>query len=69
MFQELYGINNEKGEPAKKDTGDFIRLIIKDIMSEEKYVTEDGKEINEKNTNAKIATMARQWFIAECDKV
>lgn len=67
MYQELYGINNEKGEPNIKDTGDFIKLVIKDVMKEEMDVMYK-KGLTPKEVNSLISRISANWFKEQLDK-
>lgn len=67
-FQNLFGIENEKNEPNIKFMGDFIRAVINDIMKEELDILLE-KNIEPKEVNSKISTIARDWFKEELDKI
>ena len=67
-WQEMFGINNEKKEPSRKETGDFIRWVINDIVAEEiDIMVEMGLE--PKMVNSKIANVAKHWFFEQLDKI
>lgn len=67
-WQKLFGLNNEKIEPDIKFTGDFIRLVIKDIMKEELDILSE-KNLEPKQVNSFISKISSKWFREELDKI
>jgi hypothetical protein len=65
-WQNLYGLENEKSKPSTKDTGDFIRLVIKDVMEEESDVLSELGLV-QKDVNSLISKVARNWFFEQLD--
>ena len=61
MYQETFDTING-GEGDIKQTGDFIRSILKDIRKEEQEYL-DSKNISSKEINSKIADVSRRWFM------
>ncbi len=61
-WQLIFGANNEKKRPEKTDIPDFLRWVINDIMDEH---VDDYFEANiePKELNGKISTVARIWFL------
>jgi hypothetical protein len=47
-MQKVFGINNETKEPTIKDTSDFIKTVMNDIVKEElNTIAEFGLELKE----------------------
>lgn len=67
MWQEVFGIENEKMEPSTKATGDFLRLVHQDIMKEERDEL-ISRGLEPKEVNGMISKIARNWFLEEIDK-
>jgi len=66
-WQEIFGIENEKMQPTIKLMGDFLRLVIKDVMKEESDIMEENG-LNAKNVNSMISRVARGWFSSKLDE-
>jgi len=47
--------------------GDFLRLVIKDVMKEESGIMQE-EELTPKNVNSMISRVARNWFVAKLDE-
>jgi len=67
-WQTVFGLENEKLEPSIKSTGDFLRVVFKDIIKEESDIL-DQKNLIMKDVQGKIAQIARRWFIAQLDEI
>ena len=61
MWQEVFGIGNEKCTPEMKHLGQFIKLINQDVLDEE-LQTLIEKGITPKECRPKISRIARNWF-------
>jgi len=61
MWQEVFGINNEKEYPSRKRMGDFIKLVRTDIIKEEMGKIRE-QDIEQKELNKTISNIARMWF-------
>jgi len=66
--QGLQTVFNSPRDYDRKRTGDFLRWIINDIMSEELDVL-DKNGLESKDVNKYISTKAREMFFDEIDKV
>jgi hypothetical protein len=66
-WQEVFGIENEKMEPTIKAMGDFLRLVIHDVMKEESDIMEENGLIP-KDVNSMISKVARTWFTSKLDE-
>jgi len=66
-WQEVFGIENEKLEPTIKAMGDFLRLVIRDVMKEESDIMEENG-LNPKSVNSMISRIARGWFSSKLDE-
>lgn len=66
-WQELFGIENETAEPTIRMMGDFLRLVIKDVIKEESD-TMAMLGLEPKMVNSSISKVARVWFIEQLDK-
>lgn len=60
--------SNEEITPDVKMTGDFLRLVITDVMKEESDILKE-KGLEAKEVNGMISKVARQWFMEQLDKV
>lgn len=67
MFQEVFGIENEKHTPNMKHTKDFLNLLFRDILSEESDTLSEMGLIP-KDVGSKINQIARVWFQSEISK-
>lgn len=66
MYQETFDtINGGLGDI--KQTGDYLRAVIKDVMKEENQVIADAGLIL-KDINATISKKARIWFMKKLDE-
>jgi len=66
-WQEVFGIENEKMQPTIKAMGDFLRLVIKDVIKEESDIMEEN-ELIPKDVNSMISKIARIWFTSKLDE-
>jgi hypothetical protein len=64
MWDEVFGLDNEKQQPDIKFLGDFLKVLFNDIQKEESETIKD-LELNVKNINPTIAKFAKIWFINE----
>jgi len=67
MWQETFGIENEKMQPTIKEMGTFLKLVIGDVMKEEMDILAE-KGLEPKEVNSYISKISRDWFKAELDK-
>ena len=66
-WQYCFGIEEEKCAPDRKATGDFLRFMFKDI------ITEEGEELTKlglipKDVNGEIAKISRRWLFQKIDE-
>ncbi len=64
MWQNIFGIDNEKNIPNIKFTADFIRAVINDVLKEESNTMAE-KGLEPKEVNSKISKIAREWFLEQ----
>ena len=58
----------ETESPTPKKTGEFLRLVVNDVMKEEvDIISEKGLDI--KKVNKAISKVARQWFFEQLDQI
>ena len=67
MYDEVFDVvNGGKGDIKK--TGDFIRLVIKDIIKEELDIILDANLIP-KDINKQVSNISRKWFMDKLDDI
>lgn len=66
-WEELFGIDNEKQGPTVKLTGEFLRLVTKDIIKEESDIMAE-KGLEPKEIGRDISKIAKTWFMEQLDK-
>ncbi len=60
-WQECFGIADEKLDPTITSMGNFLRLVINDVLKEESDIMQ-AANLEPKECNQLISKVARQWF-------
>jgi hypothetical protein len=67
MWQNIYGIENEKSTPNVKDTGIFLKALMGDIVKEEIDVLAE-RGLEPKDIAGYVNAIGRKWFNEQLDK-
>ena len=68
IYQNVFGIGNEKMDPSMTEAGKFLKLLFTDILSEESELMSD-MGLDPRSVRGNINKVAMVWFKQEVNKL